>query len=77
MSEVKIDTDGSHVEVIINIHYKNPINPDIDAALVIAKASGDIIFEVGNDFKLYGTTDQVSLHVLDFEPYFLSSTTSK
>ena len=51
---IKIDPSGSHIEVIIEIHYKNPLNPEIDAALVIAKASGNIMFEVGNDFKLYG-----------------------
>ncbi len=74
---IKIDPTGSHIEVIIEIHYKNPINPEIDAALVIAKASGDVVFEVGNDFKLYGQTEQVTLHVLDFEPYFLSRATTK
>jgi hypothetical protein len=74
---IKIDPTGSHIEVIIEIHYKNPLNPEIDAALVIAKASGNIMFEVGDDFRLYGSTDGVTLHVLDFEPYFLSSATTK
>lgn len=65
-SMMNIDESGSFMEVVLEIHYRNPYNPDIDAALIIAKSTGNIVFEVGDDFKLYGNIDQVTVRVLDF-----------
>ena len=51
---VQIDESGSFIEGIVELHILNPLNPLIDAALVIAKATANLIFEIGQDFKIYG-----------------------
>mmetsp|Transcript_34217 Transcript_34217/g.33440 ORF Transcript_34217/g.33440 Transcript_34217/m.33440 type:complete len:297 (+) Transcript_34217:752-1642(+) len=74
---VKIDEEGSEIELVAEIHYRNPFNTDIDAALVVAKVNADIRFFVREDFKLYGSVEDIKLKVLAFEPYFVTTTTSK
>ncbi len=66
---------GSLIEFYIDIHIKNPIDPTIDAALVIAKALTNVSFSVTNDFVLSGYIHEIELNVIEFYPYFKTSTT--
>mmetsp|Transcript_30750 Transcript_30750/g.22843 ORF Transcript_30750/g.22843 Transcript_30750/m.22843 type:complete len:172 (+) Transcript_30750:822-1337(+) len=74
---VKISETGSTIDLVVEIHYRNPLNPAIDVALIIAKMVAEVKFFVRADFKLYGSVENVQLKVLDFEPYFVTTTTTK
>ena len=54
VARVGISEDGGEIEVDVEIHYRNPLGNEIDAALVVARMIADLEFEVRNDFKLYG-----------------------
>lgn len=41
----------------MEIHFKNPFDKDIDAVMILAKCTGEINFEVKEDFKIYGTIE--------------------
>jgi hypothetical protein len=75
-SFVQIDYEGSFIEVVMEIHYRNPYNPLIDVALIITKATANIVFDVREDFKLYGYVDGVTLRALHFEAYYVTSGTT-
>jgi hypothetical protein len=72
---IKINKQGSLIEFYIDLHIKNPIEPSIDAALFVTKAILNISFTVTDNFMLYGTINDLSLAVVDYRPYFKSSTT--
>lgn len=72
---IKILSTGSLIEFFIDIHIKNPIDPTIDAALIIAKAQTNMSFSVTNDFELHGFIHELKLNVIEFYPYFKTSTT--
>lgn len=72
---IKISRTGSLIEFYIDLHFKNPIEPTIDAALLVTKTVLNISFSMSDNFLLYGTINDLSLTVVDFRPYFKSSTT--
>lgn len=63
------------IEFYIDIHIRNPIDPTIDAALMIAKAITNVSFSVSNDFILSGDIHELKLNLIEFYPYFKTSTT--
>lgn len=69
-SSIKIDEKDSFIELVMEIYFKNPYDKNIDAVKIIAVCTGEIKFEVKNDFKIYGSIDHVDTRIIDFEPYF-------
>jgi hypothetical protein len=71
---IRIKEDDSFIELYLEIHIKNPLEPSIDAAVIVAKASASIVFTVGKDFKVHGEIDSMNLKAVQFEPYFKTET---
>lgn len=71
---IKVQPDGSLLEFYIDIHIRNPIEPQIDAAKMITKAVTNISFFVNDNYLLWGMIHQLQLTVLEFEPYFQTDT---
>lgn len=72
---IKISKDESSIEFYIDIHLLNPIDPSIDAALIVAKADTKISFNVNDELLLWGTIQELKLSIIDFQPYYKTATT--
>ena len=53
---------------------KNPLDTAVDAALMVTKAVLNISFSVSKDFYMYGEINDLTLSVVDFRPYFKTTT---
>ena len=72
---IKISRAGSLLEFYVDLHIKNPLEPSMDAALLTAKAVTNISFFVNNNFELSGVIHELTFNVVEFLPYFKTSTT--
>jgi hypothetical protein len=54
---------------------RNPIQPTLNAAKMIAKAVTNLQLFVNDEFILWGEIKSLKLEVVDFEPYFKTKTT--
>ena len=58
----------------MDAHIKNPLDTNIDAALIIAKAVMNISFTISENFYMFGEINDLTVSVVDFRPYFKTST---
>ena len=71
---IQISKQGSLIEFYMDAHIKNPLDTNIDAALIIAKAVMNISFTISENFYMYGEINDLTVSVVDFRPYFKTST---
>ena len=61
----------------MHVHIKNPYDPLMDAALMVAKTVADVSFSVNNDLELLGFVNELQLSITELYPYFSTKTTIK
>jgi len=71
---MKISKDGCVVDFYMDIYIKNPIEPNINAAKMVAKAVTSLSIYVNDQFLLWGSINELKLTVVDYEPYFKTQT---
>ena len=72
---IVINPDSSVIEFYLDLHIRNPLEPSIDAALMITKAVTKAFFKVNDNFLLWGTIEDLQLSVIEYRPYFKTMTT--
>jgi len=58
----------------MDIFIKNPLEPSINAAKMVAKAVTSLSIYVNDQFLLWGSIKELKLTVVNYEPYFKTQT---
>jgi hypothetical protein len=58
----------------MDLLIKNPIDPKIDAAKMVTKAVTNLQLYINDNFLLWGSIKDLKLTVVDYKPYFKTST---
>ncbi len=53
--KIIINPDTSIIEFYMDLHIRNPLEPKVDAALMITKAVMKVFFKVNDNFLLWGS----------------------
>lgn len=73
LPQVKLSHHGSLIEFYMDVHFTNPLDVSIDAAVMTIKIIANLTFTVDNDFKLYGEAKYLKNEIIEFSPYFKST----
>ena len=65
------------LEFVVEIRVLNPYAPEMDVAVIQAKASTNVSFTVNDNLTLFGSVNHMRLDIVDFTPYFQTKTTTQ
>ena len=64
--EIKLKEKGSTIDLILEIHIKNPFDTEIDAAVIVLLTHAELTFEVNKDLKIEAEITDIQMKALDF-----------
>jgi hypothetical protein len=53
--KITVNPESSVLEFYLDLHIRNPLEPSMDAALMITKAVAKVFFKVNDNFLLWGS----------------------
>jgi len=74
---IKVASGGSVITFYLDLHVRNPLNPNEDAALLLVETKANVTFSVDGTLTLSGEVRHLDLSVVTFTPYFQTISNAK